>query len=897
MARKFTIIIFALLCTSFIQVNGQNVGIGTSTPHSSAKLQIESTNSGLLIPRVSLLAVTNGISPVNTPQTGVLVYNTNAAITGGDGTGFYFWNGTQWVPLKGGDNTLDMAYDEGGPGAGRVITADAGRVEINGTGGLLVNANTTTISEAALVNNTNGTQNTTTQLGYVGVNAGSTSVFGVRTIARGTAATGMWDGPMGVFGSVESPSSGGTINLNTTVGSSNKAVGLYGTLSPTTNINGSAQDMVAGVVGYTGLHNSSGGTVTGSRLYGGLFGGNGRVLGLWGENSAYMEFMPRWQTQNYETAALGFYNSDPNGANNGANIGSGDSYFSIESNITNSNQKNLVLQTRSVGNVGIGTNTPTEKLHIVGNTRISSLSGLGNRLVQSNATGVLSNIADGTAGQILTTNGAGVLSWTNTSATAWNLLGNAATNPSTNFVGTTDNQALVLKTNNLENMRVNTNGNIGVGTTSNVARMYLNIPATDNTAYGAYISQGGNSGTKYGIYNDMQTTSTFTKYALYNNFSNISGTKYGVYNNISGTNTGIIYGIRNQITNSSSSSKYGLYNWLSGGTGPIYGAYTFINPDATSTNNAIYGYYASISNNGTGERYGIYSSVTGATNAYAAVFNAGNVVANEIGGDYDFRIESDNIANMFLLDASANLVRMGNSTTGDYQNGSTINGTVADYVVDFDNGFSEGTAIGIGSIEYLLDESSLTTINNNFAPSTNGTRSLGTGALRWNTVYATNGTINTSDVREKKNINNLNYGLKEIMSLRPVSYQWKSDYVGVTPIPTDLKETKLGFVAQEVKNILPEIVKEKEWLPISEDKPEEYHLVEMPRLGMSYTEMIPVLVKAIQEQQSQIKKQEETIESQKNQIKKQEETIDSQKKELQDINSRLERLEKMIEKK
>lgn len=62
-------------------------------------------------------------------------------------------------------------------------------------------------------------------------------------------------------------------------------------------------------------------------------------------------------------------------------------------------------------NVGIGTATPSEKLHVVGGARITDLSGTGNRLVQSNATGVLSNIADGTSGQVLTTNGAGVLSF------------------------------------------------------------------------------------------------------------------------------------------------------------------------------------------------------------------------------------------------------------------------------------------------------------------------------------------------------------------------------------------------------------------------------------------------------------------------------------------------------
>jgi hypothetical protein len=48
------------------------------------------------------------------------------------------WDGTTWVPGYLGRNTLDMAYDEGGSGSGRTITADAGAVEIQGTDGLLV---------------------------------------------------------------------------------------------------------------------------------------------------------------------------------------------------------------------------------------------------------------------------------------------------------------------------------------------------------------------------------------------------------------------------------------------------------------------------------------------------------------------------------------------------------------------------------------------------------------------------------------------------------------------------------------------------------------------------------------------------------------------------------------
>jgi hypothetical protein len=46
----------------------------------------------------------------------------------------------------------------------------------------------------------------------------------------------------------------------------------------------------------------------------------------------------------------------------------------------------------------------------------------------------------------------------------WSLTGNAGTSPATNFLGTTDNQPLIFRTNNTEKVRVNTNGNVGIGT-------------------------------------------------------------------------------------------------------------------------------------------------------------------------------------------------------------------------------------------------------------------------------------------------------------------------------------------------------------------------------------------------------------------------------------------------
>ena len=128
--------IVLLMCTAGLYA--QNVGIGTDTPDQSAKLDVTSTNTGVLVPRILLTDVTLA-APVTAPATGLLVWNTNAAIVGGSGAGFYYWNGIQWQEISAGDhNTLDEAYDEGGAGAGRAITASNGSVAVNGTDGLVV---------------------------------------------------------------------------------------------------------------------------------------------------------------------------------------------------------------------------------------------------------------------------------------------------------------------------------------------------------------------------------------------------------------------------------------------------------------------------------------------------------------------------------------------------------------------------------------------------------------------------------------------------------------------------------------------------------------------------------------------------------------------------------------
>ena len=77
-----------------ITVDG-SVGIGT-TPGASAKLDINSTKRGLLIPRMSQTQ-RNAIS---SPATGLLIFQTDNA------PGFYYFTGSSWSSLKGANTSL-----------------------------------------------------------------------------------------------------------------------------------------------------------------------------------------------------------------------------------------------------------------------------------------------------------------------------------------------------------------------------------------------------------------------------------------------------------------------------------------------------------------------------------------------------------------------------------------------------------------------------------------------------------------------------------------------------------------------------------------------------------------------------------------------------------------------
>ena len=97
------LIVLTLLLLDIKVLTAQNIGINSTgvSPDPSAMLDVSSTNTGVLIPRVALTTSTSA-SPITSPTTSLLVYNT---ATAGDVTpGFYFWDGTTaaWIRLVSG---------------------------------------------------------------------------------------------------------------------------------------------------------------------------------------------------------------------------------------------------------------------------------------------------------------------------------------------------------------------------------------------------------------------------------------------------------------------------------------------------------------------------------------------------------------------------------------------------------------------------------------------------------------------------------------------------------------------------------------------------------------------------------------------------------------------------
>ena len=148
-------------------------------------------------------------------------------------------------------------------------------------------------------------------------------------------------------------------------------------------------------------------------------------------------------------------------------------------------------------------------------------------------------------------------------------------------------------------------------------------------------------------------------------------------------------------------------------------------------------------------------------------------------------------------------------------------------------------------------------------PVTDDTYDLGSASLRWDDVYATNGTIQTSDRNLKTQISGSDLGLDFINNLNPVKYQWISG-----------SRSHYGLIAQEVSSSLAKSSvstdnfagyvenrmfisgsvsgSEKDIRDTEGWEIENFTSIPNPELGLRYNEFISPMIKAIQELSSQV---------------------------------------------
>ncbi len=115
-------------------------GIGTTSPHASAKLEISSNNKGFLPPRIALTG-TNDITTIASPATGLVIYNTATSGTTPNNVipGFYYYDASKWNQLV--DQSSLNSFSGFNP---NYAQSNASAVTKNSVGDIIVSQSITT---------------------------------------------------------------------------------------------------------------------------------------------------------------------------------------------------------------------------------------------------------------------------------------------------------------------------------------------------------------------------------------------------------------------------------------------------------------------------------------------------------------------------------------------------------------------------------------------------------------------------------------------------------------------------------------------------------------------------------------------------------------------------------
>ena len=397
--KKINILIFLLLFLLACQFSIAQVGIGTTTPNSSAILDLTSSSKGMLIPRLTLAQKLSIISPA----TGLMIYQT-------DGTyGLCYYDGSSWITLITGGDSWKLTGNSGSIAASNFIgtsdsvdlitkTNNIERMRVLSGGNIGIG--TTSPGSTLDIKGTLRLSGSTS--GYVGLQpaaaAGSTTYTlpsadgtGGQQLTTNGAGLLSWSNQTGTTTNTLSLASNSlTSTVNGVAATSNAVSGVSNTSAANT-----LSTTVNGITGSTiNIINSNATSLAGANL----------TTTVNGVASTALDLTPAISSTAWSLTG----NS---GTTAGTNFTGTTDVIDFVTK-TNNIERMRVL---SGGNIGIGTTSPGSTVDIKGTLRLSGSTsgyvGLQPAAAAGSTTYTLPS-TDGTNGQVLKTNGSGVLSWT-----------------------------------------------------------------------------------------------------------------------------------------------------------------------------------------------------------------------------------------------------------------------------------------------------------------------------------------------------------------------------------------------------------------------------------------------------------------------------------------------------
>jgi hypothetical protein len=160
----------------------------------------------------------------------------------------------------------------------------------------------------------------------------------------------------------------------------------------------------------------------------------------------------------------------------------------------------------------------------------------------------------------------------------------------------------------------------------------------------------------------------------------------------------------------------------------------------------------------------------------------------------------------------------------------SLNGSTADWIIDQYGTSSSDARFRI--FNSLGESNGISILENGNIGMGNLTPSV---RLQVSGDIIANSIAGSSDARFKKNVRPVTNALDKVKALQGVYFNWNQE---AFPEKNFSDKTELGFIAQEVEKVLPEVV-------FKDNTSEEYRSVK-------YDKVVALLVEAIKEQQKQI---------------------------------------------